>query len=313
MATAFYPLGMKTYNNNTKQGGYVSWKGRGPFSNPVGITPANIRPFTNNDPTNNSYPGFGLPRPIKHYRKGRVANNLLIGNGGKVVNSSLGGTLIRQMIDTPGNYNIFPNTTNEVSNITNLNNECNTCNGIGVISDWMPISNLTEKPEPSTQTLQFCCNEEIKAVERCLPTSSNLTTNEYLPTCSLTHNYFSSLQQYRQNRCQTYDQRVFNFKSVASWQLNTYNAECSPTPNQFVDTLPCPQTNSPCNVVVYKQNNPQFAQQGAVKSSLRTFKLALGNLTTVKNAKTSIKVSCPALCPYECPSITLSGIASQSI
>jgi hypothetical protein len=297
MATAFYPLGMKTYNNNTKQGGYVSWKGTGPFSNPVGITSANIRPFTNNDPTNNSYPGFGLPRPIKHYRKGRVSNNSLIGNGGKVVNSSLGGTLIRQMIDTPGNYNIFPNTTNEVSNITNLNNECNTCNGIGVISDWMPISNLTEKPEPSTQTIQFCCNEEIKAAERCLPTSSNLTTNEYLPTCSLTHNYFSSLQQYRQNRCQTYDQRVFNFKSVASWQLNTYNAECSPTPNQFVDTLPCPQTNSPCNVVVYKQNNPQFAQQGAVKSSLRTFKLALGNLTTVKDVKTTIKGSCPALCP----------------
>ena len=65
---------------------------------------------------------------------------------------------------------------------------------------------------------------------------------------------------------------------------------------------------------MYKQNNPQFAQQGAVKSSLRTFKLALGNLTTVKNAKTTIKVSCPALCPYDgCPSITLSGIASQSI
>jgi hypothetical protein len=279
MSTAFYPLGMKAYNNYTNQGGYKSWKGKGTFSNPVGITAGNIRPFTNKDPTNDSYIGFGLPRPIKQYRKGRVNNSSLLGNGGQLVKSSVGGSLINQMIDTPGNYNIFPNTINEGSNITNLNNECINCNGIGVVTQWMPITNLTENPKMVTQTQQFCCNAEQKAVVRCLPTSSNLTINGYSPTCSLTNNYFSSLQQYRQNRCQTYNQRVFNFTSNENIELNTYNAKCSPTPNQFtiVSTNPCSQTNNQCNVVVYKQNNPHFAQQGSVKSSLRTFQLAVNN------------------------------------
>ena len=149
MSSAFYPLGMKSYNNNTNQGRYISWKGTGVFSNPVGITAGNIRPLTNNDPLNNSNVGFGLPRPIKHYRKGRSINS----NNG--VASSTGGSLIKQMIDNPGGYNIFLNTVNETSNIINLNNNCNTCAGIGVISDWMPITNLTEKPETTTQTSTF--------------------------------------------------------------------------------------------------------------------------------------------------------------
>ena len=296
MSSNFYTLGV---GMQTNKGGYKSWKGTGPFSNPVGITSGNIRPFTNKDPTNNSYTGFGLPRPIKNYRKGRVVNSSLVGNGGQVVKSSIGNNLIRQMIDTPGNYNIIPNTITEISNITNLNNGCNNCNGIGVITDWMPITNLTEKPEDVSQTQDFCCNAEQHAIKRCLPTSSNLTINGYSSTCALTNNYFQSLQEYRQNRCQTYNQRVFNFKSVSNYQLNTYNAECSPTTNQFINVNiePCTQTNSPCSVVVYKQNNPQFAQQGAVKSSLRTFKLALGNLTTLKIAKTINReygVVCPA-------------------
>ncbi len=41
MSSAFYPLGMKSYNNRVKQGGYKSWKGAGV---PVGITSGTIRP-----------------------------------------------------------------------------------------------------------------------------------------------------------------------------------------------------------------------------------------------------------------------------
>ena len=49
MSTAFYPLGMSSYNNHLPQGGYQSWKGSGINSNPVGIASSNIRPLTNND------------------------------------------------------------------------------------------------------------------------------------------------------------------------------------------------------------------------------------------------------------------------
>ena len=72
MSSAFYPLGMKSYNNHVPQGGYKSWKGTGVLSSPVGTSAGHIRPLTNNDPGNVFQTGFGLARPIKHYRKGRV-------------------------------------------------------------------------------------------------------------------------------------------------------------------------------------------------------------------------------------------------
>ena len=92
MSTAVYPLGMRTtpasgYSHKSayfnKQ--YITWKGTGVNSNPVGTAPGHIRPLTNNDPGNVFQTGFGLPRPIKHFRKGRVivgepvqANNLKV-------------------------------------------------------------------------------------------------------------------------------------------------------------------------------------------------------------------------------------------
>ena len=72
MSTALYPLGMVSPGNSLPQGGYKSWKGTGALSNPVGTASSNIRPLTNKDPGNVFPTGFGLPRPIKHFRKGRV-------------------------------------------------------------------------------------------------------------------------------------------------------------------------------------------------------------------------------------------------
>ena len=81
MSTAYYPLGMRSampasgYNHKSsyynKQ--YLPWKGAGPIgSNPVGVASGHIRPLTNKDPGNVFQTGFGLARPIKHYRKGKV-------------------------------------------------------------------------------------------------------------------------------------------------------------------------------------------------------------------------------------------------
>lgn len=47
---------------------YKSWKG---FSVPPTNCIGTIRPLTNNDISNSAETGFGLPRPIKHARKGR--------------------------------------------------------------------------------------------------------------------------------------------------------------------------------------------------------------------------------------------------
>jgi hypothetical protein len=79
MSSANRPLGMNSmpasgYNHKstTYNKQYVTWKGTGVNSNPVGTASGHIRPLTNNDPGNVFQTGFGLPRPIKHFRKGRV-------------------------------------------------------------------------------------------------------------------------------------------------------------------------------------------------------------------------------------------------
>jgi len=63
--------------------------------------------------------------------------------------------------------------------------------------------------------------------------------------------YYTSLQEYRESNCQTFDQ-------------NSY------------------QNKSGCNCVVYKPNNKQYSNQGAVSSGARLLRL---NVETITNSK----------------------------
>ena len=397
MSSAFYPLGMKSYNNHVPQGGYKSWKGTGVLSSPVGTSAGHIRPLTNNDPGNVFQTGFGLARPIKHYRKGRViayplgttytnsANqeqnietSLIYNNINRNVKSSTGSSLgggsggrglLNQMMDNPGSFSIIQNNTDEITNINKLDTNCKTCQGVGIISDYYPNNTyLTENPTKTTTTNKFCCNEERKARKRVLPASTLLKKN-----------YYTTLQQYRENRCKTFEQRSFNFqtpddiliqerilnignpfiteavlKAVKPGgplsELNTYFANCQPNAEiyqaseinivarflnilnvnsiltideiqnsytvktiqglyNFLSTLPIetkeiatkifleylnnpyvgvpfsgPSNPVGCKLVVYKPNNSQYAQEGAVLSSTRMLKL---NVTTIQKNLTS--------------------------
>ena len=388
MSTAFFPQGMSSYNNVGQYQGsvpYLSWKANEEESYPVGVTAGHIRPLTNNDVGNNFPSAFGKARPIKHYRKGTTIpipiiltdpknpNNIIqvTRNYNRNVKSSksasLGGGnggfgVISQMIDTPGSFIVKQNSVNEVNGEVELKKDCKTCLGVGVVDDYKPnTAYLTENPTPETQTPQFCCNAEKKALRRCLPASTNLKKN-----------YYTTHSQYMQNRCQTYNQRVFNFvqpvknsefisdnpyvteKTIQYAKpggplstLNTYVANCQPNaeiyqasevnlidsminimqkqnilsnsqivefyatnirsiegfakylellPNetnasalkifiQFVNNpyigIPFSGPNNPigCKLVVYKPNNSQYAQQGAVSSSTRILKL---NVTTIE-------------------------------
>jgi hypothetical protein len=238
MSTAFYPTNMRQQsasgysNKSTLQNiPYISWKGTGVFSNPVGVTSTHIRPLTNKDYGNIFPTGFGLPRPIKHYRKGTVIpinfnvltvnpeNPLEIIEQSQVeyninravkssISSSLGGGnggtgLISQMIDMPGGFIVKDNGVNDLSNNNdgeNIDKECKNCNGVGIVSDWMPINNLTEKPEPNVTNSVLCCNQQRKAYQRTLPTNTNVKKN-----------YYQTTYMYLYNRCQTFQQRQFNF------------------------------------------------------------------------------------------------------
>ena len=237
MSTAYYPLGMRSsmpssgYNHNStydcKQ--YTSWKGTGVSSNPIGTAPSHIRPLTNNDTGNVFQTGFGLPRPIKHFRKGRVIpsqaitisdpNNpsnlievdLINYNMNRIVKSSNGSSLgggnggrglIDEMIDSPGSFSIQQNVINETTGENQLNNNCKSCEGIGIVSSYYPNpSYLTENPETNVENHILCCSEERKAKQRVIYANTNLSKT-----------YFTTTKQYLQNRCKTYDQKAFNFQ-----------------------------------------------------------------------------------------------------
>ena len=216
MSSAFYPLGMNSYNNRSHQGGYQTWKGRGVYSNPVGITSGNLRPLTNNDPANDAIYKVGSARPLKQYRRGisipvpvplpdpnnpgAFIESYYYSN--RQVKSSVQDKMISQMLDTPGRYSVKENKVRNDNLDNNLNEDCKTCNGVGIVSNWFPINNLTEKPQPNVTKPLLCCNQQRKARRRVLPASTILKKN-----------YYTTTSQYLYNRCQTFEQRSFNFVS----------------------------------------------------------------------------------------------------
>jgi len=238
MSTAFYPLGMKSYNNHTNQGGYKSWKGTGAYSNPVGITAGNMRPLTNKDQRNSAIYRSGSARPIKQYRRGTSTPTYLPTEGqtnpeldyysNRQVKSSVSDKIIGQMIDRPGEFSIKQNQLNQWNTI---NGVCNSgCNGVAIVSDWAPITNLTEKPQPTTENPYLCCNAQRKAKRRSLYASTNLKKNYYTTTMSKLY-----------NRCKTFEQKQFNYPTGPSNQ-SAYNEQIVNNPaittSDIIDSKP---------------------------------------------------------------------------
>jgi hypothetical protein len=273
-----------------------------------GIAHGNIYPQKNNDPRNNAaYKISGNARPLKHYRKGTLAQP------GTTVTSSK--NLISALMDKPGAYMERTDT-------------CIREDG-QIITNVGGPNDLTFNPEPATQTKELCCNAERKSKQMVLPTSTNLKDN-----------YFASSSQYLHNRCQTYDQKAFNFVSTNFNQdaltKNAYILDCNQNGfvnnnstlsmmdrlakillqkgiisqeeyeeyiddritdlNAFIAFLNTvgnreqavamvkaslnnvgiainSNTTNRCKVAIYKPSNQQFAAQGSVTSSLRTHKL----------------------------------------
>jgi hypothetical protein len=262
MSSAFYPLGMNSWNNRLPQGGYKSWKGSGPYQNPIGVTSTNIRPLTNNDYGNVFPTGFGLPRPIKHYRKGTVSvsknetdDDSIKYNLDRNVKSSVGASLgggsgglgmVSQVVENPGGTSMKENVT------MNSEDVCKTCDGIKIVSDWYPINNLTEKPQENVTNPILCCNQQRKAKRRVLGANTNVKKN-----------YFQTTYMYLYNRCQTFQQREFNF---LNGPINSNVAQLiSANPNLAYKLLTNVKPGEPLSIYnqYVAQCNPNFTvQQG---------------------------------------------------
>jgi hypothetical protein len=263
MSSAFHPLGMNSWNNRLPQGGYKTWKGSGPYQNPIGITSTNIRPLTNNDYGNIFPTGFGLPRPIKHYRKGTItsidepSDDSIKYNLNRNVKSSIGASLsggagglgmISQVVDNPAGTSIKENIT------MNNENVCKTCDGIKIVSDWYPINNLTEKPQQNTTNPPLCCNQQKKARKRVLGCNTNVKKN-----------YFQTSYMYLYNRCQTFQQREFNF---LNGPINSQVAQMiNKNPNLAYKLLTNIKPGEPLSIYnqYVAQCNPNFTVQSGLE------------------------------------------------
>ena len=248
MSSAFFPLGM---NNKFNQRSYVPWKG----VNPSGSTSGTIRPLTNNDTTNDYPAGFGLPRPIKHARRGRDMS--INQDDSRLNKSSNTGNLVSQIMDTPGGFAVSEGG-----------------DGIKVVSsNYLNLDYLTEKPSTAIVNTVWpgpclkndannvpsysLCNTEKKARRRTMSASTIVKKN-----------YYTRHEEYRTAKCKSFAQNEAQFKNYD----NQYG------PGQY-DEVGCP-------CVVYKPNNKQFSQQGAVSCSTRLLKL---NVDTISTNTASLK------------------------
>jgi len=267
MSTNVFGQGMESYNNTTAQPFTLSGattKGTGAYSYPVAITSGNIRPLTNKDPTNNAPQKYGLPRPLKwQYRKGTSTQPYItVINPDKpneyievsrVSHSSKMDTLIGQTIDQPGRFSVKHNPKSEKNGTLQLNEDCQKCYGIGLVASFSPERYLTNNPEPCVTNKKFCCNQEAKAKKMVIYANTNLPQN-----------YYNTHYQYLQNRCQTYQQKAFNFQGPLGGSIgnakpgspqamsNTYIANCYPN----VDELTYSQLNIVNRIYLLLKSQP---------------------------------------------------------
>ena len=259
MSSAFFPLGMN--HNINQQQAYRPWKG----VNPSGSTSGTIRPLTNKDPTNDTAIGFGLPRPIKHARRGRdvsVEQNRLNKSSGT-------GNLVKQLIDTPGGFTVSQN-------------DDPTDGGINVVSsNFLNLNYKSEKPPVGGYKTQGpCFINNIPSFSFCNPERNARRRTMYAST-NLKKNYYNRLEEYRGARCKTFAQNEASFKNYDNEYI----------PKQY-DEVGCP-------CVVYKPNNQKFSQQGAVSSSTRLLDLNVKtiNAASFKNGANKNKfVQCSTKC-----------------
>jgi hypothetical protein len=221
MSTAYFPTGMNPSfsggytQNSTKQNvPYSSWKSTGIKSNPIIYYPTHIRPNYNKSYGNIFSNGHVNPNPLQSYTLGYDNHfdvstdwNLTDSPGynqqirstlNRNVRSSTSTTLgrggssyvMKYLMEIPGGYittnNLDPN--KEISS-----------GGKG-ISNYKPVSSLTDKPNSIDINGALCCNAEKNALRLNRSGSHKIKKT-----------YYQTSNAYLYNRCQTYQQRIFNF------------------------------------------------------------------------------------------------------
>jgi len=246
---------------------YVSWKGKSTTS----IIPIKSRPNTNQtsraahsapnnaiyvDEANDYSSAFGTARPLKHYRKQLKPPR-------KDSAKSVGRD--QSMIDLPGNSVYLGSNSDDCSKCKDEDNSI-----LGSIKENILRENndIKEHIHEGDKFLNPCNGRPV--CQSCNAPNNRIRSAVTL----LDKKYYSDTRNYLKSRVKTYQQNL-NLSKIG--------------PEQFVSTNFIQKgCNNSCNngytkkTIIYKPNNQNFAQQGAVSSGLRTLNTKVNNIN--KNA-----------------------------
>jgi len=225
---------------------YISWKGLSTNS----AVPSNSRPDLNA-----SGPQFKA-QPINHWRKQLIPN---ANSGGRTRRAGIG-----MPMDTPGGSVYLGNVSANTNCLLN-----NTADATGIKENIVKV-NDTSFTKNDNGCLSNTCNPEKNRINSA--------------TTIVSKTYYKDSRAYLRARNQLYDQKLTALPVSTITYLDESNNLLYPTdsPNgpQVRQTENCP-TGTTCQTI-YKPNNTQYSQQGAVDSSSRIARLKLNTIN--KNA-----------------------------
>lgn len=236
----------------------IMWKKEGLSAN----IPSLIKPFSKHNIHLSNNHAFGKPRPIKHYRKGRISTN------DKMIVRSNTVATVGNMIDNPGGF---------VQNTKIKHGSCTL-----VANHYPNLNNKTDKPDCKIETTKmFNAEDKAKRRVRSGPTI-------------VKHNYYQRLQEYRTARCNTFDQKSFHFDETNE---NSYNkgelmGRCQNVIIKYDEFGISNIKTNGCANVSYKPSNEKYAINTATESSTRTLDIKKNSINrthqtykTISNGK----------------------------
>lgn len=246
--------------------------------------PGNMRPAANGEP-DIGYPGNNFsPRPIKHWRKQRVAvypahgftdsktleRTFEVPGASTVVNKSTSNTC-----DPCSNQYVVP----AVDVTYRPKNDVNNQIGHYAPETFSDYTDFMNQCAPNHNKLEKCvavCDPEKNARARVRYPSA-INTNSSKPK------YYQSNASYMYARCRTYNQNNFQYgtKDVSKCENLAHPGAFRPNCQGCTNC----EDKKICNqkVSYYKPNNCKFAQQGGVSSSSRIARLKYDTITTFAN------------------------------
>jgi hypothetical protein len=234
----------------------MSWKGMSTNS----IVPVFSRPNLSA-----SGPAFKA-RPIKHWRKQLIPEN----------NSGSRRAGLGMPMDTPGGSVYLGNVASNTDCLLNFSNTSDAV--VGIKEDIVKYNNTD---------FTFTSGDKFydSANNRMVCTACNPVANRLRPaTTILNKNYYTDRKSYMRSRCILYEQKQTTIPVPTITYLdanqNILNPTDSTTGSQVRQTQNCKKnctTPTACQTI-YKPNNTQYAQQGAVDSSSRLTRLKLNTI-----------------------------------